>query len=305
MAGVDQHSELVSKVATRLRMIQADFADDASGDRQEQMADVIERELSKLVPEQRESFLESLRSAFPSWTNRQHVPSSAGAGSGVDQALLDDPEFLIKRLVEMAPRMGEPQRRAISDRLFETGLARATGGGSWSPESAQAIAQRLGLPRGTEVDPDRVIELLGQMIALTTSLDQLVWNTWRKVAKRSTLRSSGAVVTMLGRFASGDQDIARADVQHELEKLRQLTAALISSLGQAGRKYAQKHVSQFSPESIKQFAVHEKKMMESLDQACWRKYAELAANQDEVTIEREIMQSIVDFVESLTKGLSR
>jgi hypothetical protein len=91
-----------------------------------------------------------------------------------------------------------------------------------------------------------------------------------------------------------------------MERLRQLTAALISSVSQAGRTFAQKHVEKFSPSEIEAIAkMGGGGLLVSQEVRCWRKYVELAGPVDAISIEGELLAAIAGYAESLMKGIGR
>lgn len=293
----------VQATASRLRLIQADFADDDPGTRREQLAEAIELEVNRLVPEQREPFLEALVARFPSWTGRQAAPRAEVGGSGVDAHLLDDPGFLIRRLVELAGTLGPAQRRAIEDDLKSAGLVR-TGGGSWSSEAGDDLRRKLGIKNQASIDPDRAISLLVLLSDFAEKLDQVIWKIWRRMDRRSEFRSSGPLVGTLGRFVSGDQDVARGQVSADLEKLRALTAALTTAAPRTGVSFAQNHVGRLSPSSIKQVTTTSKWKDDRV--AYWDKFEELASvSMTESAVESEINRVIVEYVRSVLPGAGR
>ena len=90
-----------SGLASRLRLIQANFADDPSSDRRGHIIEEIERALGSVSPTRRKTYLESLAERFPAWeglrsTAESNVPTAAGAAPLT-------PEELVERLIEIAP----------------------------------------------------------------------------------------------------------------------------------------------------------------------------------------------------------
>src|SRR5467141_2975812 len=96
-----------SGLASRLRLIQANFADDPSSERQGHIIEEIERAVSAVSPTRRKTYLESLAERFPAW---EGVRSTAESNVQVGAAPLT-PEELVARLVEIAPTLS-PEARA-------------------------------------------------------------------------------------------------------------------------------------------------------------------------------------------------
>ena len=116
---------------------------------------------------------------------------------------------------------------------------------------------------------------------------------------------AGEVTRQMGAYASGQSGVAGKDVQKSVERLRQLSAAIVSAISQTGRQFAQQHAERFGPEQIEAWSAREKKAAESAAAAAWRKYKEMYGTADQATIEREIMQPIADYGERLLTGLHR
>ena len=299
-------SKLVVATANRLRLAQTDLADETPEVRQQYLADEVERALAKIVPAERSAFIEALEEWFPTW---ERVDVSRGAEDGMGQSLTDerelkDPSFLVDRLIELAPSLSESQRETLAGKLRDAGLS-ASGRQVWPESAAEKLRAQLKMPEGTEIDPLRAIELLGLQLEFAMSLDQLVWSTWKAISPRSDIRGAGEFKNTLIPYLQGDQDVPRGEVMLHLEKLRQITAALISAISQTGRQFAQDHYTRFRPDNIEETSRIEKKALESIGVAAWRKYKEIFGTSDQATIEREIMQLIADYAERLMKGLSR
>jgi hypothetical protein len=210
----------------------------------------------------------------------------------------------VARLAELAPSLTDVQRRVLIDRLREAGLAPKATGAAWPEESAEKFRARV-QARSADLDAGRVLEAAAVLAEFATSLDQLIWNTWKAVAPRSPLRRPAPLVQTVGKFVGGDAEVGRAQVAQDTERLRQLTAALVSSVSQVGRQFAQSLIARLSPNEIAALANMESGgLLVSKEVKCWRKYVELAGALDETAIEQEIMQAMAGYAESLMKGVS-
>src|SRR5882672_2995233 len=90
-----------SGLASRLRLIQANFADDPSSVRQGYIIEEIERALKPVSPTRKEVYLEALKERFPGW---EGVRSAARSDLKVGATPLTAEE-LVARLVELAPTL--------------------------------------------------------------------------------------------------------------------------------------------------------------------------------------------------------
>jgi hypothetical protein len=287
-------------------LIQSDLADEPAEARREHLADVVERAVAKLSPAERETFLTELEGAFPSWDANVQIaegPQAQPVKSAMDEKELRDPSFLVARLAELAPSLTDVQRRLLTDRLREAGLAPKPTGPAWPDDAAEKFRARI-QAKSADLDAGRVLETATILAEFATSLDQLIWNTWKTVAPRSALRRPAALAQTMGRFVSGDAEVGRGQVAQDTERLRQLTAALVSAVSQVGRQFAQSLVARLSPTEITALANMEAGgLLVSKEVKCWRKYVELAGSLDETAIEQEIMQALAGYAESLMKGV--
>lgn len=300
-------SRLVAATVNRLRLIQVDFADQPKEMRENYLSDEVEHALAKILPDQRQSFLQELKERFPTWDGNVAVtaPSQPGATqSAADAKELQDFTFLISRLAQLAPTLTEEQRKTAIARLKDAGLTDSTGP-DWPVQPAKALRAKLQLTDKDKIDATRVLELDGELVAFLISLDQLVWATWKQIAPKSDLKRPSAIQRACGRFVAGDADISRTQIAADVDRLRQLTAGLISAIAQTGNLFAQKHVSKFSVANIEAYADKQSGFMASKEAKCWRQFKELATAMDVQTIEKEIQDSIAEYTETLIKGRSR
>jgi hypothetical protein len=299
-------AQRVAATANRLRLVQIDFADETPDVRREQLCEEVERAMASLVPEQRREFLEQLAERFPSWDSNVVVapaPAAAPARSQMDQRELKDPSFLVSRLVELAPSLTEEQKQGLSERLRGAGFV-IEGGGVWPTAAAEALANELSPGDKIRLEPVRTLELLAVLVAVTRSLDQIAWNTWKTMAPRSAIRRGTELNREMVRFVAGDPDYSRTQVKQDVERLRQLIAALIGAVGKAGGQFAQKHITRFSPGEI-EASVGKTGIFGGADAKYWQRYKELFGATDAASIESELLASIVNWAEPLIKGLAR
>lgn len=302
----------VAGVANRLRLVQADFADESAETRREMLAEEVRRALSEVGLEDREAFLAALREEFPAWEMVQAGAAAPAEGAGesarsaMDERELSDPSFLAERLAGLAGSMTAEQKRAVEQHLKRAGLVSEPPVGGLPEEALAPLKKVLGLTDGEAVDPARLAKAAVVLTELASSLDQVVWNTWKTLSPRSDIKRGQPVKGTLKRYVAGDGEVAGTQVKQDVERLRQLTAALISSVSQAGRTFAQKHVEKFSPSEIEAMAkMAGGGLLVSQEVRCWRKYVELAGPVDAIAIEGELLAAIAGYAESLMKGIGR
>jgi hypothetical protein len=301
-------SRQAAQLANRLRAIQVDLSEQTPQTRQEYISDEIKRVLAEIPPTQRPEFLSTLAEHFPSWDEnvvaKQRVAGGGQTetivGSKTDAMELQDPAFLVQRLCDLAPKLPQAQKEALIARLVDAGLAPVSGP-AWPAEPLSKLAGRLQLDDGLQPHAGHTLELLQMLSELAMSIEQIAWNMWKAIVPNSNLRRGTPLQRIMSRFLADDPDVPRGQVSQELERLRKVNAALLSSVGQTGRQFAHKYASKLAPAEIESAVrTAPKKMFAAIEVACWKKYVELAAeNLDEAAIDHEIREIVREFVESV------
>ncbi len=285
-------------LASRLRLIQANFADDPPATRQEYIAEEIDRALKGVVPSKKKIYLATLGEKFPSWEGTRSPPASDDMAGPAPLTI----EELLARLMEAAPRLSPEARVDFAKKLQTVGLG--------IKESADAflelppdLQKKLAIPPGKPLSLERAVKLLAASTDLAVALDQLVWALWKQIAPRSNIRKESDFARLAGQYLGGDPEVSTQQLTQPLEKTRRLIAGLLGAVGRAGANFSKKHVARFAPEAIQDLAEMEKKMLESREQACWRKYVQLAKEHgSEPAIENEIQEAIAKAAENLIMG---
>jgi len=308
-AQVDDITRLGAATANRLRLLQAEFADEPGDSRRGYLVEEVKRALDKIVPDKRQAFLRELSGRFPTWSA---APAPGAAAplpkAGVDEKLLKDPNYLVGRLVEIAPALTQQQRQAAVERLAAAKLVKVEAPAS-APASQQGppagihdeLSRKLGIAPGKQLDAEQALKLLELLIGFTTSLDQLVWKTWHQIAPHSPIRAGSALGPAIKGCMTGQQNVADVRVAGSVEKLRKATAALLAAVSQAGVS-ARLHMATLAPSRIRDMInASGVGILESRDVKCWKKYAELFETM-ETSIEADVIGAIAEYAGSLLKG---
>lgn len=308
--GTDETTGRVAAAANRLRAVQADFADGDGPGRRDFLLEEIDRAVASVLPGERRAFLEKLQDRFPSWDQvdvRAPAKPPAAQSAG-DAKELRDWTFLVGRLAELAPALSAADRAAAADRLAAAGLGGA-GGGGWSPQHAAALKAKMQLEGDEQVNPNRAAELIDLMYEVAGGLDQLAWNTWKQIAPQSpTKRSATPLPRVLARFAAGDPEVPRAVATAEVGRLRRLVAALISSVGQVGGKFARDYCGQFAPTQIEDVVKAQGGgggLFSNAKGKFWDQYVQMSAARDPASVEHEFVTAFAEYAELLMKSGGR
>jgi len=285
----------------RLKFLHASAAAEPRESRQAGLETELRSALLELPAEQRAIHLEALAERFPSW----ELATTLTYAAPVNPPTSDE---VVKAFFEHLPRLSAEQMKDIRQRLAAAGLA-----GASKPLEGEALAEvqtRLKLDPNEAIDAQRLGKLFAALTEVMLTLDQLVWNLWRTAAPKSASRrdpTRGDLRTLMRRSLVGDAEASAAQVQQQLEATRQLIAGLLASLGSAGRSFALRYQSRFSPEAI-QTAVRADGgggLFANAEVKCWKKYTELAAEITDDSIEDDIRDAVVKFAEDLMRGSHR
>lgn len=298
----------VIETANRLRLIQVDFADESNETRIDYLCEEVERALKMVLPDERSEFLRRLLERFPMGNIAAQPMLKEQEGksiSVIDEAKLQDADFLVRSLLEIVPTLPVDQKESIIKKLQQVGLG-AQVGENYSCESIEKLRTELQLGDEPGFDANRLTELIVLLATFVYKLEPLVWNTWRKLSPRSGVRQSGDLKKTIGQFLNSDSNVSKENVDNELKELQRLIAAVITAISRIGSQFAKHHLARFSPSEISTLVrMEHKSVLVSHDVKCWRKYRELADMLTEDSIETEITKAIVSYVESLVKGMGR
>jgi hypothetical protein len=288
-----------SGLASRLKLLQANFADDAPVTRQTYLAEEIDRAIKNVVPAKRKLYLQALAERFPAWQVTQAAPVAPTPAVTPSES----PSELLARFIEMMSTLSPDAKGDFVRQLQEAGIApRDTGGGAFMELSADA-QKKVGLPPNVPLNVERAIKLLVVESEAVLALDQLGWTLWKQMASKSAIRKDAEMVKLSGQYLAGDSEISTQQLVQALEKTRRLIAGLMGAVGRAGNTYAKKQVARLSPEVIEDLARIERKWTESVEQTAWRIYVRLAKEHlSEPAIENGIQEAMVKVAEDLMTG---
>jgi len=301
--------DCVCETANRLRLIQVDFANDSEQTRMDYLSEEIKRILKTIVPEQRRLFLGKLMERFPTGhlgTTLTGEQAQAQGRAEIEVEELKDPEVALSRLLEMAPMLSDDQKALAAKRLQDAGLGPRVATQNYSDEFIGDLRARLKLGDLPDIKGDRLAEMMVLLADFVFKLEPLIWNTWRMLSPRSSIRPSGSLKKTVGEFICGDSDTPDKKAEQELRMLQRLIAAITTAVGRVGSQFAKRHIGRFSPSEITTLVRMEHgSVFVSHEVKCWRKYLELAETLTEGSIEAEIRKAIADYAESLIKGPDR
>ncbi len=303
-APLSDEVQWATNVGSRLRLLQASFADDESAVRRDYLAEEIEREIREIPDSRRKTYLEALAERFPQGESVS-IPTPAAAPAEMS------PESLVAQLSALAPTLSESQRRELSYRLQDAGFAVAVpvASAGETDEIPPELQKKLALDASQTLDRKRALRLVAVLIDLVVTMDQVAWQVWKNLAPNSRVRREGGATgdlrKMAGPYLTGDTEVNYAQVAQLLDRTRQLVAGLLAAVGATGDAFSKQYLSRFSPQSIKEAAEKDGGFFVGPEQRCWRKYTQLFSEVTGATIESEIAAAIVNYTEDLILGPSR
>lgn len=310
-ANLPEASEWAATVGARLRLLQASFADGETEERREYLEEEIELGLREVPAGRRAAYLTALSERFPVGLGvdlpPEEVVREAPAGASMS-ASPESPEALVAALSGLADALTPQERTRFAKDLQEAGylLAVAMPAAADTEEVPAELQKKLGLAADQRLDRKRALRLVGVLIDLVVTMDQVGWQVWRDLAPNSRVRRdpgvAGDLRKLAGPFLLGDNEVSTAQIVQLLDKTRQLIVGLVAAVGSAGETFARQHLSRFSPQSIKAAADAEPGFFIGPEQKCWRKYLQLFNEISGVTIESDIASAIVQRAEQLILG---
>ena len=290
-----------SGLASRLKMLQANFADDTPATRQTYLSEEIDRALKGIVPAKRKLYLQALGERFPAWQGAQAAPVAPPPQAAAPEA----PSELLARFLQVAASLSPDARAEFIQKLKEAGLAPREAGPATLDLTAEE-KKKLGLAAEAQLQVERAIKLLVAESEMVLALDQLAWTLWKQLAPKSVHRKDAEMVKLSGQYLAGDVEVSRQQLVQALEKTRRLIAGLMGAVGRAGDMYAKKTVARLSPEGIEDLARIERKWSESLEVAAWRVYVRLAKEHlSEPAIANGIQEAMAKVAGDLMTGPGR
>ncbi len=283
-------------LAGRLRLVQANCVEQPPETREEFLAEEIERALKEVPPSKRKACLEALGDQFPAW---QCAPLPDVTNTAKPEIVEDTPERRFESFLQAIPQLTPEQKKAFAQKLVQSGLAVSTSSGG-PLETPVELQKLLNVP--SSLEGDRAVKLLNELAQFVFTLDPLVWNSWKQMAPRSSVRKESDAKVLSGKYLSSDGEISSQQIKQLLDQTRKLLVGLLMAMGGAGRKYAETYLERFSPETIRSQA-ELMKGWAAVEKKCWDRYAELHREfATEQVIEKEIQEAVVKFAEEVMRG---
>ena len=310
----DELLRSVAATAAKLRVVQASFADEKPEKRAEFLEDALHQAAQQVVADQRPSFLAALKKEFPSGFKAAPPPAPAAVAAASKP---ENAEELADKLIRASLNLHEDERKALILRLQRGGLtvqqsdkrgeeqrsmpSSGHGGASAMPDKAQQALQylmkKLEIP---DLDITRLVKLMLWLVEYAGANDGIIWNTWRLIAPKSTVRRPSELRKEMILYLSGDRTLTGTRVEYAMETQRRVLAGIIAATSKLGGALANGPLRKFRVEEIKALASQEGGgLLASLDARCWNRYQQLAADLDEEGLEHAVKEALSASAEKL------
>ena len=302
MVNDEEFRQQVKMTASRLRLVGADFADEDQRSRVGCFCEEIERALKTIVSDKRRAFLEQLMERFPT---EGLGGQPAQRGPATDQDKLNEPDYLVSRLVDQIPKLTPEKKASIAKDLRDAGL-RSPAETALSEKVVENLKTSLGVPKSAEIDGAKLVELVSILVKFIIELEPMIWRVWKELSPKSKIRPPKTLTAAaLGQLVVVDSRTFPGQIEQELAVLRKLMVGVPAGVNVACSEFCGEHIRRFSPSAVSASVEMEGKggfFSGSDDAKCWRKYRELASHLTEDSVVAEIKRIIADYVESLMQS---
>lgn len=283
-------------LAARLRVLQANFADDDAATRKDFMVQEIERALQGCVPEKRRAKLDALAFRFPSW---QQAAAPVVQTGQAPQPEPETPEALLERLLETAPRLSADQHKEFARRLKQAGFSLDA-----QIEAGADVLKAFRQPPDATFSTERVARVFAILADAVLALDQLVWALWRQVAPKSMFRREAELAKLCGEYLAGSQEVSGTQVMQSLDRTRKLIAAWLGSPGRAGSAFARERSRLMEPSAIEAVERPNTSMVKGIQSLCWSKYRDVLYKEylSESVLESAFREAVIKAVTDILGG---
>ncbi|MCC6425521.1 MAG: hypothetical protein IT435_01740 [Phycisphaerales bacterium] len=302
-------SKRVAVLAGRLRTVQSELADEDTRVREEQLVAVLDQGLATEQTQDVPAFLDELLTWFPGGFGNADGVATASPTPAV-KSKAPEPRSAAEwaaGLVQVWQGLSEAERSALTVKLTDGGVIQPVQAGVPVPPAVeQDLRAKLQLQPGEKFDANRIMPLAGLLLDFVMKIDRLAWTAWTKSLAPPTtdVRPSGPIARFVKNYMSGaDSNLPGLGLTPELQRLQQLTSALVGGINDAGKNYAETWFGQLAPASIKEVAGSSAFRNQKVD--CWDLYESRAGSMDREHIQREIRQAVARFVEDWMKKLNR
>jgi hypothetical protein len=274
-------------VANRLRLRQAEFADDSPEVRAQFIEEEIRSSMQGRGPTERAALLQALLQRFPEFGGVTPTEPDRPEPKATDDLADQDPVALAEELAATSPKLTAEAKSAVMERLRAAGFVEAG-----AIEVPEKLAKLLNLKANEAVEAGRLMQALVLFTEVLTRLDDAVWIPWGQIAPDSDIQRGAVLRTALARYLRGES----TDVAKHAGNMMKLAAALMTALTRVGRALFDEQFGALLPDKIEE--EHGGGMMGGASK-CWKQYKTMAESLNAPAFEAEFYKKI----EAIVRGL--
>ena len=291
-------------VAKRLKVIQSNWAEEELQVRQDYIRQEVSRSLEQISASDRPMHLKALQRYFPS----RETPQTMVVKEASEPLTLDE---TCTSFISMLRGADEEAKAMIMKRLEAAGITAVAKAEEGSQQDEMLdlgpdVIRRLRLKPGSQINPARVLKLLVHLLDAVLSIDDLVWNLWKKIAPNSSImrKHRSDLRTQIGYYLTNNPSVSFSDVSESMDMSRRVNTSLLGALGPLGRNFSARHSAKFSPMAIEEAVELEGGggFLKAKAVQCWQKYEELSKDMDETAVNQLLNELLSSYAEELMVG---
>jgi hypothetical protein len=293
----DQEGQIwASRTATRLRVIQADFADRPAEERCGFIEDELDGALKEISIEKQPGYVMALAAHFPTAT----VVKQAGPEAKPQD---NSPEALVEALVKVAPQLPKSLLADFGLRLQQAGYM-AIKSTTLMDEPPEEIRKVFPLDPAQPVDIQRLYRALAVYAEFYIGLEAILWRIWHELAAKSIIRREpGDVKKLTARYLQGDREVAAEQLRHVIEKTRMLMGGLLGAIPAGAAAFMARFTDEFAPENVAALAKVGRGVGGWTEDARnWNQYKKLFEDRRGKAFEEQMYEALARRAESLMTG---
>lgn len=277
----------VERAAGRLKMLQAQFADESSTKRRRYLKEELKTVLQPMPQENRPVFLRRLAERFP-------VLDSVASGRGAPPSAEEDVDP-VDHALAACQAVEEERVDELRDRLIRQGFGPKTA----DDESVLGkLMRRSGLGR---MKPAELAHLVQELEEFVRKTDRYVSSVWKKMGPK-TRRYPSPARAVLENYLSAEGETEPEELSEALAKLHRTIVAMLV-VQRAAENFATQYCEKYSPDTIETLARMEGKgVLESWEHKFWTKYAEVAADMKPRSVQEDFMNVYRETVKRLLEA---
>ncbi len=298
---IAKHTQSIEKQSiSEIRSLLSNFADENIDELKNSIQDIVQQTISQISSDQRVCYLDMLILEFPVLTDICSVTRTEGGDQASviseENYISENFEDLILRLSQIYLSVENTEKEMIRKTLEQYGLYERVVIKEVKPQCSE---------RNTESkELDCFTSLMAEFIS---SLSPFIWGLWKSMDSDIKFAPSGVLYDRLRELSRNSSKCKGMEEAFELNKLKHLTTAILTSSNSIGSKIMTVIMPRISPERIESDVKMEgANFLTSIEVKCWKKYKQRYHEQLSYEwMENEIKKIVSVEVESFLKTFNQ